>query len=220
MFQRARVLLSDPAASRFIWGLAFHWYGDPRLEDWPDPGGQVCFENVRHVHEFRPGVHLIMTEACQEATPKLGDWGVGERYGESIIKDFNNWTEGWIDWNLVLDPEGGPNHAGNYCTALIIADIESDELLFQSSYYYMGHFSRYIKPGAFRVACASNRDSLEVTAFLNPDGTLVTVVMNRTDEPIKFWLERGGSGATKTLAPAHSITTFRMMADTGRPPRL
>ncbi|CAE8647256.1 unnamed protein product [Polarella glacialis] len=161
-----------------------------------------------------------MTEACQEATPKLGDWGVGERYGESIIKDLNNWTEGWIDWNLVLDLEGGPNHAGNYCTALIIADIESDELLFQSSYYYMGHFSRYIKPGAFRVACASNRDSLEVTAFLNPDGTLVTVVMNRTDEPIKFWLERGGSGATKTLAPAHSITTFRMMADTGRPPRL
>jgi len=214
MFQRARTLFSDPAASHFIWGLAFHWYGDPRFEDWPDQAGQACFDNVRLVHDLRPDAHLIMTEACQESIPKLGDWMAGERYASNIIKDFNNWTEAWIDWNMVLDTDGGPNHAGNHCTAPVLADLDSDELLFQPSYYFLGHFSRYILPGARRVACGCSRDSLEATAYVNLDGTLATIVLNQSDDDIVFYLERGGknAAAVKTISPAHSIATYRMIA--------
>lgn len=208
LFVRARTIFSDPAAARFIWGVAFHWYGDPRFEWWPDPAGQACFDNVRRVHELRPETHLIMSEACQEMGPKLGDWQVGERYAESIIKDLNNWTEAWIDWNLLLNAEGGPNHAGNHCSAPLIADVENEELLYQPAFFYIGHFSRHIQPGAERLLCASTRDALEVTAFANPDGSVVVVVMNQTDNPIKFWLDTGHEACVRTSAPAHSITTY------------
>merc|ERR1712151_604190 len=146
MFARAKAIYTDPEAAKYVWGVGFHWYGDPRFESWPDKAGQLCFENVQRVHELRPDKHLVMTEACQEGGPHVGDWQLGERYAENIIKDLNGWTEAWIDWNLLLDSKGGPNHAGNLCSAPIIADPKHDSLMFQSSYYYIGQFSRYIHP--------------------------------------------------------------------------
>jgi len=209
MFARARTIFSDPAAAKYIWGTGYHWYGDPRYEWWPDRGGQVLFDNLQRVHELRPDKHIIMTECCQEMGPRIGNWQLGERYGEAIIRDLNHWLEAWIDWNLVLDATGGPNHVGNKCSSPIIADIARDSVLFLSSYYYIGHFSRYIRPGAQRILAVSNRDHLETTAFANPDGSQAVVVQNRTSRSVDFWLQSGGS-AVKTLAPANSITTFCM----------
>jgi len=209
MFRRAQAIYADPEAAKYVWGTGYHWYGDPRYEFWPDKDGQVLWDNVQRVHELRPDKHIIMTECCQEMGPRIGAWTLGERYAEAIIKDLNNWLEAWIDWNLVLDAWGGPNHCGNQCSAPIIADTGTDRVLFLSSYYYIGHFSRYIQPGAERIAVASNRDQLEVTAFANPDGSLVAVVMNQSTRPCDFWLQVSGS-AVKTVAPARSITTFQV----------
>lgn len=207
MYTRAQTIYSDPEAAKHVWGLGYHWYGDPRYEFWPAREGMVLHDNVRKVHELRPDKHIIMTEACQEFGPRIGDWQLGERYAESIIKDLEGWLEAWIDWNLVLDERGGPNHVGNLVSAPVIYDTFREKLLFLSSYYYIGHFSRYIKPGAQRVACASNRDSLEATGFINPDGTLVSVVLNQKDDDITFWLQVHGK-SVETQAPAHSITTY------------
>jgi glucosylceramidase len=124
-----------------------------------------------------------------------------------MINDLNRWTVGWVDWNLVLDETGGPNHVGNFCSAPIIADTRKDELLFQSSYYYIGHFSRFIRPGAQRILCATTRDDLEATAFANPDGTLAVVVLNRTDTERPYALRLPKSQAISTLPP-HSISTY------------
>jgi len=173
-----------------------------------------CWKNVQCVHDLYPQKHLIMSEACQEGGPHLGDWKLGERYAENIIKDFNNWTEAWFDWNLILDENGGPNHTGNHCSAPIIADTKHDRLLFQSSYFYIGHFSRHIQPGASRILCACSRDNLEVTAFANPDATIVAIVLNQSASSISFCLEFQGSCA-RTQAPARSITTFTFL-DEGR----
>mmetsp|Transcript_70546 Transcript_70546/g.228489 ORF Transcript_70546/g.228489 Transcript_70546/m.228489 type:complete len:841 (-) Transcript_70546:76-2598(-) len=220
LFLRARTIYNDPAAAKHVWGMGYHWYGDPRAEWWADAGSQVCFNNVAAVHDLRPEKHIIVTETCQELGPHIGDWAVAERYAESIITDFNNWCEGWIDWNLLLDETGGPNHVGNCCSAPIIADTVNDRVLLQPSYYYIGHFSRYIQPGAQRVLCTANRDCLEATAFVNPDETLVVVVMNRTEDGQDFALQHAGF-VGRVQAPPHSITTFTLNIDPGvKPPPL
>jgi len=195
MVDHARVIYDDPAAAQYVWGTAFHWY----VGDW--------FDNVQRLHEAYPEKHLLFTEGCQEGGPHLGEWDLGERYARSMINDLNRWTVGWIDWNMALDETGGPNHAGNYCSAPIMIDTRSGEILHQSSYYYIGHFSRYIRPGARRIVCTSDSDTLETTAFLNTDGQIAVVVLNRTSQSLPFALRfESLSAFTKSLP--HSIGTF------------
>ena len=195
MYERARIVLDDPRAARFVWGVGFHWYcGDH-------------FDNVQLVHEAWPDKHLIFTEGCQEGGPHIGSWDTGERYARSIIQDLNRWTVAWVDWNLVLDETGGPNHVGNLCSAPVLADTRTGEALYQSSYYYIGHFSRFIRPGARRLGCASTLDALEATAFLNTDGTLAVVALNRSEQPLEFLLRVDGLEA-RTDVPAHGIKTY------------
>ncbi len=196
MFERAKAVLDDPEAAKYVWGTAFHWYTSD------------CFENVQRVHDAWPDKQLLFSEGCQEGGPHLGEWSMGERYARSMIQDLNHWTVAWVDWNLVLDETGGPNHVGNLCSAPIICDTQRDEVLYQSSYYYIGHFSRFIQPGAERILCASTRDELESTAFINPDGTTAVVVLNRSNLDIPFALKHG-PGAATVQSPAHSILTLR-----------
>ena len=195
LVHRASVAYNDPEAAKFIWGAGFHWYG-------PDK-----FDNVRLLHDAWPDKHLLFTEGCQEGGPHTGEWALGERYARSIIKDLNRWTDGWVDWNLLLDETGGPNHVGNLCSAPILADTKNDRLLFQSSYYYIGHFSRFIRPGARRVLCASTDEVVEATAYRNIDGSVAAVVFNPGEEAKEVRLDFGKSGAS-VLLPAHAIATF------------
>jgi len=120
---------------------------------------------------------------------------------------LNHWNEGFLDWNLVLDETGGPNHVGNLCDAPIIADTTTDTLHYNSSYYYIGHFSKYIKPGATRIGLEAQAPDLLATAFRNPDGSITVVVQNESDVAQPFALELGGEAASETL-PAHSIATY------------
>ena len=195
MVERANVVLSDPAAAAFVWGTGFHWYGEDH------------FDHVQLVHDAWPDKQLLFTEGCQEGGPHAGSWELGERYARSMINDINRWTVGWIDWNLLLDSTGGPNHVGNLCSAPILADTDGDVLHHQSSYWYLGHFSRFVHPGASRVLCASNRQVLECTAFVNPAGALSTVVMNRSEDAQPFVLCLGGQQVRAELPP-RSIATF------------
>ncbi|HWB59040.1 MAG TPA: hypothetical protein VG733_06100, partial [Chthoniobacteraceae bacterium] len=114
---RASVAYSDPEASKYIWGTGFHWYVHDK------------FENVQFHHDAWPDKKLLFTEGCQEGGPHTGEWPLGERYARSIIQDLNKWAVGWVDWNLILDETGGPNHVGNMCSAPIIADTKNDEVL-------------------------------------------------------------------------------------------
>ena len=118
-----------------------------------------------------------------------------------------NSASGWIDWNILLDENGGPNHVANFCYAPVIANTRTGELIYMSSYYYMGHFSKFIRPGAQRIICSSNYDDLLATAFINQDKSIAVVVMNQTDKEIeyKIWMEGRG---TQTKIPAHSISTL------------
>jgi glucosylceramidase len=197
MYQRAQAVYDDSVASKYVWGTGFHWYvGDH-------------FDNVRLVHDAYPDKALLFTEGTEAtfSADSLKEWRWGEVFGRSMIMDFNNWASGWVAWNVILDEQGGPNHLGNFCMAPIICDTKSGRLTYMNSFYYLGHFSRFIRPGAKRIVCSSNADELLATAFLNEDGTIALVVMNPSDREIAFhaWIE---SRAVKTTSPAHSIVTL------------
>lgn len=197
MYQRAKVVFDDPAASKYVWGTGFHWYvGDH-------------FDNVRLVHDAYPDKALVFTEGTEAtfSAESVKEWRWGEVFGRSMIMDLNNWASGWVAWNVLLDERGGPNHLGNYCMAPIICNTKSGELTYMNSFYYLGHFSRFIRPGAKRIVCSSNADELLATAFLNENGTLAVVVMNQSDRDLTFstWIE---SRVVKTGSPAHSIITL------------
>ncbi|MBN2164625.1 MAG: glycoside hydrolase family 30 protein [Pontiellaceae bacterium] len=195
MFERASVVLNDEKAARYVWGTGFHWYGED------------CFDNVQRVHDAFPDKQLIFTEGCQEGGPHIGSWDLGERYARSIINDLNRWTVAWVDWNILLDTDGGPNHVGNYCSAPVLADIEKDTLIYQSSFHYIGHFSRFIRPGAVRIGCTMSDDSVSGTAFRNPNGALVVVVMNEAEAACRIGLQCAESRYGVEL-PARSISTL------------
>lgn len=202
IYQRASTILNDPMTAKYVWGVGFHWY-----ETWTGSGMQ--FENLKKVKEAYPETNLVFTEGCAESfkTERLNNWSLGERYGHSMVNDFNCGTEAWTDWNILLDGHGGPNHVGNFCFAPVHADLTKGELIFTNSYYYIGHFSKFIKPGAKRISCSSNRDKLQTTAFKNLDGSLVVVVLNTSDQDMKYFIWMKGMAAPlKSLA--HSIHTL------------
>jgi glucosylceramidase len=196
MVERARVVYADREAARFVWGTGFHWYGDDH------------FDHVQQVHDAWPEKHLLFTEGCQEGGPHAGSWDLGERYAHAMINDLNRWTEGWIDWNLVLDDRGGPNHVGNYCSAPILIDASREALLRQSSYYYIGHFTRFVKVGARRTQCTASVEELEATAFVHPDGSVAVVVLNRSELSKPFRLTIDDDQAATTRLPPRSIATY------------
>ncbi len=202
IYQRAMTILRDPEAAKYVWGIGFHWY-----EDWT--GGGKLFENVKRVGEAFPKTHLIFTEGCAESyrPNQINDWKWGETYGRSMINDFNNGTVGWTDWNILLDERGGPNHVGNFCFAPVHADTRTGAITYLSSYYYIGHFSKFIRPGAKRIASTSSRGQLLTTAFLNKDGSIAVIVMNQTKEKIEYRVWINGEAAPVVALP-RSIQTI------------
>ncbi len=202
IYQQASTILNDPDAAKYIWGIGFHWY-----ETWTGSGMQ--FGNVKKVADAFPGTNLIFTEGCVEKFDwkRLDDWSLGERYGHSMINDFNCGTVGWTDWNILVDEKGGPNHVGNFCFAPVVADTKKGELVYTNAYYYIGHFSKFVRPGAKRIVSSSNRDLLETTAFQNTDGTIAVIVMNNSSQKLPFILWLNGK-AVKTESLPHSMVTM------------
>ena len=202
MVQRANVIFGDPEASKYAWGMGFHWY-----EDWS--GGTQMFDNVRLVHETYPDKNLMFTEGCPESfnSSKYNNWGLGEEYGRSMINDFNNGTVGWTDWNVLLDETGGPNHVQNFCFAPVHANTKTGQLIYTNSYYYIGHFSKFVRPGAKRIISAASRSQLLTTAFINEDGKVAVIVMNQSNLKITYNLCIGPDAAEVKILP-HSIQTL------------
>jgi len=202
VYDRASTILEDPEAAKYVWGVGYHWY-----ETWTGAG--MAFENTRRVAEAFPDKHLVFTEGCAESfnMDRINEWSLGEKYAYSMINDLNIGTVAWTDWNVLLDEKGGPNHVGNYCFAPIIADTRTGNLIYTSEYYYIGHLSKYIRPGAKRIAVSASRDKLLTTAFQNPDGKIAVVVMNNGDTAIPYSLLMKGQGTTVTALP-HSIATL------------
>jgi glucosylceramidase len=206
MVHRANIILGDPDAAQYVWGIGFHWY-DGGLHD-----------NTKLVNATHPGVNLIFTEGCNYPWnfEKMHEWHWGENYGRNMIHDFNGGAVGWTDWNILLDETGGPNHVGNFCYAPVHGDTKTGKLHYMNSYYYIGHFSKFIRPGARRISSSSMAKTLLSTAFQNEDGTIAVVVMNESDQNQPFFLWLDGMAAS-AQSPAHSIQTVVISETSGKP---
>lgn len=201
IYQRALTYMADSEASKYIWGIGYHWY-----EDWS--GGLPMYENLRRVNESFPDKKLFFTEGCAESfdARRYNAWELGEEYGRSMINDFNNGMVGFTDWNIILDETGGPNHVQNFCFAPVHGNTRTGEVIYTNAYYYIGHFSKFIQPGAKRISVAASRSQLLTTAFKNPDGKNVVIVMNQDGKDTNYFLWVNGQAA-EISAPAHSIST-------------
>lgn len=187
--------MSVEGADKYIWGGAFHWYSGDH------------FEAIDVAGRLFPDKKWLFSEGCVEHHLRTGEWSQGERYGHDIMGNLNHGACGFTDWNIVLNEMGGPNHVQNYCDAPIMADTKNNSIAYQISYYYMGHFSKYIRPGAKRIGSTTYTDKLEATAFKNEDGSIAVVVMNRTDEELPYNIRYEGDLLAMTSAP-HSIATL------------
>jgi glucosylceramidase len=191
------VMFGDEGAKEYFDGTAVHWYAGT-YDYFPDA--------LQYVHQKAPDKLIIQSEACvdaevphweddawywsKEATDWGWDWAPEDqkhlhpkyvpvfRYARDIIGCLNNRVHGWVDWNMVLDRQGGPNWAKNWCTAPVIVDPEKDEVYFTPLYYTLSHFSRFIRPGAVRIGFQNPDKELMATAVQNPDGSIVAVLFN------------------------------------------
>ena len=199
---RANTIFDDPEAAKYAWGTGFHWY-----ETWA--GGETMHDNLALIQESYPDKKLMFTEGTNEGfrTDRYQYWPNAERYGHSMINDFNKGTVGWTDWNILLDQNGGPNHVSNFCFAPIHADTETGELIYTPTYYYIGHFSKFVRPEAQRVSTSSSRSVLLSTSFVNQDNKMATIVMNQTDQDVdyNFYV---GLKQTKLTIPARAMQTL------------
>lgn len=194
--------MSVEGVKEHVWGVGYHWYCCKK------------HSNLTALHELFPDLHILLSECCVELAHdstthqavSSGTWKNGERYARQIINDLNNWSEGYIDWNLVLDERGGPNHAGNYCEAPIMLDGNGG-IVYNPSYWHIAHFSKYIAPGAKRVLCSGGDDSVYQTAYVNPDGTIVIVILNVADKDFDTNVDIDGESFGIKLEK-HSIVTI------------
>lgn len=196
IMERSMVMLSDEDAAKYIYGLAFHWYSGDHFE-------QLDMFNRKY-----PDKRLVFTEGCYEySIGQMDTHKIGEKYAHDMIGNFNNSCNMFCDWNLLLNKQGGPNHVGNFCDAPIMADTEKDEIYIHESYYYIGHFSKFVQKGAKRIGSSKWTKDLETVAFRNPDESIVSIVLNQSDADIPFHFHLNGE-LVESMAEAHSIATY------------
>ena len=222
----AKIIYKDDASSKYFDGMAVHWYAS--TIDWMP-------ESLNFTHDLAPEKHLIQSEACvdadvphwkddpwywsKEATDWGWDWAPEDqkkdhpkyvpvyRYARDMIGCMNSWVEGWIDWNMVLDRQGGPNWFKNWCVAPVIVDPEKDEVYFTPLYYTMAHFSKFIRPGAVRIGFEMSDASLMMTAVQNPDGSIAVVLLNMSSDARNINLSLGDRSVDVQIS-AQAIQTI------------
>jgi glucosylceramidase len=198
-------MFKNEETSKYFAGTAVHWY-ESTYDYFPDV--------LQYAHKKAPTKHLIQTEACvdseiphwnddtwywkKEATDWGWDWASEKdkhlhpkyapvnRYATDIIGCLNNWVDGWVDWNMVLDTQGGPNWFKNWCVAPVIVDPEKDEVYFTPLYYTMYHFSKFMRPGAVKIGCTISDKEVMSTAVKNPDGSIAVAIFNPTDKELSI----------------------------------
>jgi glucosylceramidase len=195
MFERACEII-DEETDKMVQGIAFHWYTGEH------------FDAIKLVHEKFPDKKLIFTEGCVEYSrfSEAGQLENAQMYAYDIVGNINAGMNAFIDWNILLNKEGGPNHVSNFCDAPIMCDTENDHVKEKLSYTYIGHFSRYIEPGAKRIATTKYTDKLDIVSLKNPNGSIVTILLNRSKEDVPVALRLGGQ-VTEFSVPASSIVT-------------
>ncbi|POM80638.1 Glucosylceramidase [Phytophthora palmivora] len=225
----------DPESKKYLSGLAFHWYQNI---DFILPGAGN-FKNLLEFSEKYPDMFMLGTEACSGYLPKLVGTGKGpaltdpkkawkraQNYARDIIENSNNMAAGWVDWNLFLDTDGGPNWAKNMVDAPILVDEQNGaEFYKQPMYYIMGHFSKFVPPGSKRIefpkaerlsgwfkSLTGTLSDFHRCAFVTPDNQIVMQFLNRDDSEIEISVKQTDEKTFTLTLPANSMQTVILPA--------
>lgn len=194
-YERACEII-DETTAHIVTGIAFHWYSGDH------------FEALQMIRERFPDKKLILSEACIEYSKFASDDYLknAQKYAHDMIGNMNHGMNAFYDWNVVLDEVGGPNHVGNFCDAPFLYDTKKNELIRRNTADYLWHFTHFIKTGAVRIGMSRYSDELEATAFLNPDGRIVVVLLNRKEHDIKAYVRLGDKMAEVLVKPNSIVT--------------
>lgn len=172
LFSRAEYMLNNSN----IDGIAYHWYtGDH-------------FESVKLCSELYPNKLLIHTEGCVGFSNfnKEDEIKNAEIYAHDIIGDLSSGCNGYIDWNILLDSRGGPNHKKNYCNSPVMVTKEENDYYKNLSYYYIAQFAKVILPNSRKIAVSKYIDKIELVAFKNENEDIGIVLLNRNDTNYEY----------------------------------
>jgi glucosylceramidase len=194
-------VLRDPFARHYVSGIAWHCYN-----------GDVAAQSA--VHDAFPQKDAWLTECSG------GEWS--PNYAEVlawmtdklIIGASNNWSRGTLLWNLALNPAHGPHTGGcEDCRGVVTVDPKTGAITRNVEYYVLGHASRFVLPGAYRVATSKRGEQVEAAAFVNPDGSRVAILHRRSSEgPVTIALD----GERYSVAlPNGSVATLRWSTRSG-----
>ena len=190
----AKAAQNDKEALKLIWGLAIHWYVS---ED---------FDALRRAKMIAPSLNILFTEGCIEGGPRPFALHTGERYIRNMIGDLNNGCSGYIEWNLLLNEQGGPNHKNNYCDAPMLL-LDNGDLVINSSYYYIGHIAKYIKNGSYVLEHINEANKLQVLTAINQNHQLVVVICNPTSDDLNYQITYSKEDIKGQIL-AHTIQTW------------
>lgn len=183
----AGVVMADPEAARHVSGAGFHWYDTMSFSwmGWGAIDALKYWEQVGQAARTWPELTLIGTEAAEgfegwARGPQLGSWWRLETYAYDMLKDLTQGAHGWMDWNLWLDSEGGPNWAANRCDAPLLLMPSGDAFVKQPTYYALAHFARFLPPGSRRLAVRAPA-ALDAVAYLTPrpQRRVASVLLNK-----------------------------------------
>lgn len=197
ILDRALESFSVEGSNEAIFGIAYHYYSGDH------------FENLKLVRDNFPDKLLIHSEGCTGYSDFRPSDEIqnAEIYAHDILGDLNSGSNGYIDWNILLDHQGGPNHKNNYCNSPCMLNEDSSNYIKNLTYYYIGHFSKFIKVGAKRIAFSKYTDKVEVTSFINPDGCIAVVILNKNDFHVEYNLRIEDKLINDTIEN-HSIVTL------------
>jgi glucosylceramidase len=209
-YQKYPIVLDDPAARKYVAVAPYHGY------DFKD------YVEIAKLHEKYADIPLWMTEVCyayEAGTPKSMslpryEFEDGDFWGTQIFNDLQAHASAWIYWNMILDEKGGPwsvsyihgNPELNIQHPVVIIDRQTKKVTYTGLYYYLSHFSRFVRPGAVRVKTLGSQDGIRAMAFKRPDGGMVLEVMNSLKEDADTAISWHGRVVQLKL-PAISITT-------------
>lgn len=180
------VVLKDPNAAKYVSGIAIHWYEDLII---PTTALDLTYK------KFGKDYFILNTEACEQdlinknKSVLLGSWYRGEHYFYDIMQDLKHGVTGWVDWNMALNMQGGPNWENNRADSPIIVNAEKDEFYKQPMFYAMGHFSKFVEPGMkllHHEANVTEGSGVEALFFIRDDRFVVANFLNINEEEMNI----------------------------------
>jgi glucosylceramidase len=209
-YKRYPVVLDDPGARKFVSVAGYHGYDYKH------------FDKIARLEARYPHLPFWMDEFCyayEAGIPRskklpVYDFDDGDYWGNTIFSDLEAGTSAWLYWNAILDETGGPwavsvvhgNPDPNQQHPVVIINKTTHEVTYTGTYYYLAHFSKFVRPGAMRIQVNGKGQGVRVMAFQTPEGGVVAQLLNSQNSDSSVNIVYRGRTLPMSL-PARSITT-------------